>query len=432
MPVAERDRDHDPAPADAARERARLGILAPARGSERPLTGQLNTRPAPAKLGRTSTVFAGFFFLSGLTQTIVLTVLPVESLRVMGDAASVSLVYVGVGLAGFLGRLGIPMLTRVLQRMGVLSLGLGVLCLSLLLLWTETRAGLVFGLMLNVFAIACFEIVITLHVLDYIPRQELGRFEANRIFFSALPWTIGPWLGVYLQLNVAHWLPYVISAAAAALLLAAFRLLGFSGDPVARPPRRRTLNPALYLVRFFSQPRLRLGWALAAGRSSWWSMFQVYAPIYAIQSGLGAETGGAMVSVGVGFMWFVPLWGWLGRRYGLRWLLIAGYGATALVTVAAAGLMGAPVLGAAALVLAAFCAEIIDGAGNSLYLRAVHPFERSEMTAVFVSYRDFSQFAPPAVFSVVLSLFQLPAVFVAGGVMMAGMAGLCRYIPRRF
>jgi MFS family permease len=385
-----------------------------------------------AKPSRASTIFAGFFFLSGSTQTIVLTVLPVVTLRVMGDAATVSLVYVGVGLAGFLGRLGIPVLTKVLHRMGVLMLGLAVLCLSLLLLWTETRTGVVFGLMLNVFAIACFEIVLTLHVLDYIPRHELGRFEANRIFFSALPWTVGPWLGIYLQLNVAHWVPYLMSATTAVLLLIAFRLLGFAGDPVARAPRRRTMNPALYLLRFFSQPRLRLAWGLAAGRSSWWGMFQVYAPIFAIQSGLGAETGGAMVSVGVGFMWCVPLWGWLGRRYGLRWLLIAGYGSTAIVTIVAAALMRAPVLGAVILVLAAFCAEIIDGAGNSLYLRAVHPFERSEMTAVFVSYRDFSQFAPPAVFSVVLSLFELPAVFVAGGVMMLGMAGLCRYIPRRF
>ncbi|HEV3177545.1 MAG TPA: MFS transporter [Stellaceae bacterium] len=386
----------------------------------------------PAKLSRASTVFAGFFFLSGFTQTIVLTVLPVETLRVMGDAATVSVVYVGVGIAGFLGRLGIPVLTRVLHRTGVLTLGLSVLCLSLLLLWTETRGGVVFGLMLNVFAIACIEVVLTLHVLDYIPRHDLGRFEANRIFFSALPWTVGPWLGVYLQLNIAHWAPYLISAAAAGLLVTAFRCFGFSSDPVARMPRRRTLSPALYLVRFFSQPRLRLAWALAVGRSSWWGMFQVYAPIYAIQAGLGAEIGGAMVSVGVGCMWFVPLWGWLGRRFGLRWLLVMGYAATGLVTIVAAMLMGAPVVGAATLVLAAFAAEIIDGAGNSLYLRAVHPFERSEMTAVFVSYRDFSQFAPPAVFSVVLTLFELPAVFVAGGIMMLGMAGLCRYIPRRF
>jgi len=378
-------------------------------------------------------MFAGFFFLSGFTQTIVLTVLPVVTLRVMGNAQTVSLVYVAVGLAGFLGRLGIPVLTRVLHRPGVLTLGLGVLCLSLLLLWTETRGGVVAGLILNVFAIACFEVVLTLHVLDYIPRHELGRFEAVRIFYSALPWTLGPWLGVYLRENVAHWAPYLISLAMASLLLTVFRVFGFAGDPVARtPPRRRSLSPTLYLIRFFSQPRLRLGWALAVGRSSWWGMFQVYAPIYAIQSGLGAETGGAMVSIGVGWMWFVPLWGWLGRRYGLRRLLIAGYGSAALVTVAAAALMGAPIAGAVTLVAAAFCTEIIDGAGNTLYLRAVHPYERSEMTAVFVSYRDFSQFAPPAVFSVVLSVFQLPAVFVTGGIMMLGMTGLCRYIPKRF
>ena len=363
----------------------------------------------------------------------MLTVLPVTTLRVMGDAATVSVVYVAVGLAGFIGRLGIPVLTRVLHRLGVLTLGLGVLSFSLLLIWTETRGGVVLGLMLNVFAIACIEIVLTLHVLDYIPRHELSRFEAVRIFYSALPWTLGPWLGIYLRENVGHWAPYLISLSMAALLLAAFRGLGFAGAPVARAaPPRRSLSPALYLLRFFSQPRLRLGWALAAGRSSWWSMYQVYAPIYAIQSGLGAEIGGAMVSIGVGWMWLVPLWGWLGRRYGLRRLLIAGYGSAAIGTIAAAAFMGAPVVGAVMLVLAAFCTEIIDGAGNSLYLRAVHPYERSEMTAVFVSYRDFSQFAPPAVFSVVLSVFQLPAVFVTGGIMMLGITALCRYIPRRF
>ncbi len=362
-----------------------------------------------------------------------MTVLPVTTLRVMGDAATVSLVYVAVGLAGFLGRLGIPALTRVLHRLGVLALGAGVLALSLLLIWTETRAGVVPGLILNVFAIACFEVVLTLHVLDYIPRHELGRFEAVRIFYSARPWTLGPWLGVYLQENVAHWVPFAISIVMALLLLTAFRSLGFAGDPMARtPPRRRSLSPALYLVRFFSQPRLRLGWALAVGRSSWWGMFQVYAPIYAIQSGLGAEVGGAIVSIGIGWIWLVPLWGWLTRRYTVRRVLIVGYGSAAIVTIVAAAVMAAPIAGAVMLVLAAFCTEIIDGAGNSLYLRAVHSYERSEMTAVFVSYRDFSQFAPPAAFSVVLSIFPLPAVFVTGGIMMIGMTALCRYIPRRF
>jgi MFS family permease len=51
-------------------------------------------------------------------------------------------------------------------------------------------------------------------------------------------------------------------------------------------------------------------------------MFMVYAPIFAVQTGLGAEIGGAIVSAGLASMWSVPLWGWLGRRFGLRRLLI--------------------------------------------------------------------------------------------------------------
>ena len=376
-----------------------------------------------------STIFSVFFFLMGLAQTIVLTVLPVQSFHLLGDVRDVSLVYLGVGIAGFGGRLAIPLVVRVVRRLGALILGTVSLCLSGALLATETAIGLVPGLVLNVFAIACFEIVLNLCVLEHIARAELGRFEAKRIFFAAAPWTFGPWLGVWLQANVAHWVPFAISAATACALLAAF---GSSRFAVERAAPQRSANPLRYVPRFFAQPRLVLAWVLAAGRSSWWGMFQVYAPIFAVKSGLDAETGGAIVSIGIGTMWLVPLWGWVGRRYGIRSLYGFGYAATGAVSVSAAVLMGAPVLGAAVLLLAAFAAESIDGGGNSLYLRAVHPYERGEMTAVFASYRDVAQLVPPGVFSILLTAFDLPAVFVAGGAMMLGLAGLTRYIPRRF
>jgi predicted MFS family arabinose efflux permease len=198
------------------------------------------------------------------------------------------------------------------------------------------------------------------------------------------------------------------------------------------PRASRRLNPIYSIARFMAQPRLRLSWVLAVGRSAWWSMFQIYAPVYAIKTGLGAETGGLIVSIGVGWMWTVLLWGWLGRRFGIRRLLLFGYAATGCVTLATVPAMGTPLLGATMLVLSALVAETIDGAGNSLFLRAVHVHERSEMTSVFVTYRDFGQTAPPAVFAALLAIFELPAVFVAGGLMMLAMAGLTRYIPRRF
>src|SRR5262249_31644165 len=115
-----RDRRHGQAPADACRERTGLGILASTRGGWRPLTAPPHARRGtPTLASRATAVFAGFFFLSGFTQTILVTVLPVVTLSVMNDAQIVSLVYVAVGLAGFLGRLGIPALTRVLRRVGV-------------------------------------------------------------------------------------------------------------------------------------------------------------------------------------------------------------------------------------------------------------------------------------------------------------------------
>ncbi len=36
------------------------------------------------------------------------------------------------------------------------------------------------------------------------------------------------------------------------------------------------------------------------------------------------------------------------------------------------------------------------------------------------------------IYSLILLIFPLPAVFVASGSMMLGLAGLSRYIPRRF
>jgi MFS family permease len=160
-------------------------------------------------------------------------------------------------------------------------------------------------------------------------------------------------------------------------------------------------------------------------------MFFVYAPILAVTSGLSPEIGGLVVSIGTGWTWIVPLWGWAGRRYGLRALLRAGYAGAGAFSIAAALAAGVPWLGALLLVTAAFSAGTIDGAGNLLFLRAVHPYERAEMTTVFASFRDVTQVVPPAACSLLLLFFALPSVFVASGVMMLASAALATHIPRR-
>ena len=375
--------------------------------------------------------FSVLFFAYAVAQTILLTVVPLEAFRVLGSARAVSILYLGISLAGLAGRLAIPWLTELIRRRWVFSLGCASSMAAAALLSTETPHGLVAGLALNSFGAACLEITLNLYVLDHIPRHELSRFEPTRIFVSAAPWTIGPWLGVYLQETLAPIAPFAIAAACALALLALFWAIRLGENTVLHSMRRPPPNPIRYLRRFFAQPRLRLSWALAAARASWWNMFFIYAPIFAVTSGLGSETGAAMVSIGTGLMWSVPIWGWLGRRYGYRRLLAAGYFASGALTIVAAFLIPIPWLGAIALLLATLATETIDGAGNSLFLRAVHPYERSEMTTVFVCYRDVSQLVPPGVFSILLSVFNLSSVFVAGGLMMLIVATFTRHIPRR-
>jgi hypothetical protein len=53
------------------------------------------------------------------------------------------------------------------------------------------------------------------------------------------------------------------------------------------------------------------------------------------------------------------------------------------------------------------------------------------MTAVYPTYRDVGELAPPGVFSLLLKVFELPAVFVAGGVGIFALAMLSRKLHPR-
>lgn len=380
---------------------------------------------------RQTLAFLSLFFVPSVPQAMLLAVVPLEALHLLGDARSVTLLYVAAGLATVVGRFSIPLLVRLIRRRFVFSLGTVSLGASGILLALDRVPWLALGLVLSTFGFACIEITSQLYLLDHVSRPALRLFEPVRIFAIAGPWTVGPWLGVYLQQSVGFAAPFMVVSVAAVLLLAVFWRLRIGENAMLAAMRRPPPSLVRYLRRFFAQKRLRLAWTLASARSAWWAMFYVYAPIFAVTSGLGAETGGVAVSIGSGWIWLVPLWGWIGRRWGLRRLLAVGYAAAGVLSLGTALAFGVPLVCVGMLVLAALATETIDGAGNLLFLRAVHPYERAEMTTVFVSFRDMAQLGPPAACWVLLSLFSLSSVFVAGGVMMLGSAVLCRHIPRR-
>jgi len=377
----------------------------------------------------TAATFVILFSLIGFVRALLITVVPLRAHAFLGNAQLVSVLFFAVAFAGLLGSLAIPSLVHRYGRRHVFSAGITLSVTAAALMAVGTAGWFIAGMAANVLSITALEISLNLYIMEHIRRRELGRFEPMRVFFAAGMWTLGPWLGVWLHARVGPQAPFAVAAAASVLTLIYFLYLRMIDHPAVARTRKQPPNPLRYLIRFFAQPRLRLAWGLAVGRSAWWSMYFIYAPIHVVNSGLSPVWAGAIVSFGTASFFLVPLWSRIGRRYGLRRLLIAGYLGTGLVTIGVA--LNAGPVSVAALILAAAMAGIIDAAGNVPFLRAVHPHERPEMLTVYNSFRGVSQTVPPGVFALLLKALELPAVFVAGGAAMAGLAWLCRYLPRR-
>lgn len=390
--------------------------------------------PAPGRLSPKRPGVPGRFplallwGLSTVARGVLITVLPLTALRVFGDAQSVSEVYFGTSICALAFTLTTPWLIGRLGKRRVFILGCLLLALSAGLVALGQPLTVLAGMVVQLWGVLGVEIPLSLYVLDHVPRRDLVRFEPLRLVMAAGPWTVGPWLGVTMQVNLAPWSPFALSAGAAFVLLGCFLALGLGERMAARP---RPVGPLRLIPRFVRQPRLRLAWVMAFGRAGWWFMFFIYTPIYCVTSGLGAELGGAVVSLGSAGIFAAPLWGWVARRVGLRRHMTAAYALGGATTFAVALVAGLPWLGALLLLGACAVVSAIDGPGNTLFLRAVRPLERAEMTAVFMMYRDTAQLVVPGFYALLLLVLPLPFVFAASGLGTAALALVARYIPRR-
>ena len=138
---------------------------------------------------RRTVSFLGLFIVPGVAQSVLLTVVPLEALRLLGTARAVTLLYIAAGLAAVIGRLSIPMLVQSIQRRFVFSLGASLLVVSAALLASGGLTAFACGLALSSFAFACIEVTSNLYLLGHIPRHALRHFEPARIFACAGPWT---------------------------------------------------------------------------------------------------------------------------------------------------------------------------------------------------------------------------------------------------
>ena len=111
------------------------------RRARRPMSAAVPARPAAATIGALPRAQGDGVpqpvLRSGVAQAILLTVVPLEALRLLGNARGVTLLYVAAGLVAVAGRFSIPFLVRLIRRRFVFTLGALPLAASAALLATD-------------------------------------------------------------------------------------------------------------------------------------------------------------------------------------------------------------------------------------------------------------------------------------------------------
>lgn len=384
-------------------------------------------RHTPAPGARGFAVLAG---TEAITRGMLISVFPIVMYRAYRDSSLVSEIYFAVGLLSMIWGLLVPWLVRFVPRRWLYTGGAFSYMLSACLMVFGDGQIVTVALGLNMAATVTIFVCFNAYVLDYVASADLGKCETLRLFYSAAAWTVGPAGGVWL-LQLWEPAPFLIAGCSAMTLLAIFWWMRLGNGKLITRARAPTPNPVAYLARFFAQPRLVAGWLFAVFRSCGWWAYVVYVPVFAIESGLGENVGGTVLSLSNAMLFATPVMlKWIERR-SVRTAVRTGFlcSAAAFLAAGASGVWPWAVvillmIGSAFLVLLDICAGLP-------FLMSVKPSERTEMSAVYSSFRDVSGILSPGVAWLVLLVAPISGVFAVTGLGLLASWGLAgRLNPR--
>ena len=376
-----------------------------------------------------------FAILSGfeaMSRALVAATLPIQTQALFGNDESVSALVFAGSVTALAIALFIPKLSVMFGRARLCIAGICLIVLATGLFMLQLIPAQVLGFVCRAMGSAIFFAVLSMYIMDHVRRDQIGRSEPLRLLFIGLSWTLGPLAGVQLEAVWGPWAPFAASGAVGVTLLIYFWVLRFGNSPVIGSEAGKIKAASWAQVRlYFAQPRLTLAWLHAVGRGFFWGVFNIYSPLFAVQAGLGAAIGGAIVGIGSAFMLLMPLWGWLARTMGIRAVSLVCF------PMAAAGMFGAglitdaPWVAAGCLLIGTLGMAIVDGYGNALFLRACKPSQRTAMTPIFSTQRDLGEIGQAAVFAVLLIFLPVQIVFTVTGVVLLGLIWLSFYINER-
>ena len=379
-----------------------------------------------------STSLAMLTGIDGLARSILMSVLPLAALAAFGSKDAIASVYFASTIFTLIFTLNLATLERLLNRRGLVTLGALFLILAAIFFYTESAPLFAAGVSLRAAGASIFSVCMSLYIMDYIGKKELTQNESRRMLFMAGAWLIGPALGGWLYENGNELTVYLISGSASIAMLAYFWWLRLGDDKVIQAAAQSaSKNPINAIKEFMKQPRLRIAYFITLSRACFWVTVFVYGPIYIIEAGLPAWLGGILLSGVSSLLFLSPVIRRLADHFGTRQILI-GCSIIIGTNMLAIGLLGEPrPLGLLFIVLGSFGGVGMDVLVNIPFLRMVKPRQRTEMTAVFTTWRESASLLTQAL--VFLTLLIAPFwVFylILGGIQFAA-AVATSYLPRR-
>ena len=374
-----------------------------------------------------------FALLTGLDAAVrgsLISVMPLVVHEAMGTTQGSSQVYFFVGIVSLVWGLMVPWANRMMPRRWMYTSGglMYLIGMALALLGTPLSVALSLGC--NAMATVTIFVCLNAYVMDYVERSSLGRSQSMQMFYAAAPWAIGPVLGVWLH-NYWAPLPFLMAAFFAVAQITAFWILRLGNGKQITRAAGPAVNPLAYLGRFFAQPRLIAGWLFACIRSTGWWVYVVYLPYFCIEQGLGNDVGAAALSISNSMLFAAPFLLRFARRSSVRVSVRWAFGLCGGLFLLAALVAPLPWLAVATMMVASVLLVTLDIVGGLPFLMSVKPSERTEMSAVYSSFRDVSSIVTPGMAWAVLYVAPTAAIFAATAGLMGvawGIAG--RLHPR--
>lgn len=384
------------------------------------------TPSLPVSAQPTVESFARIAGLEALCRGCTLSVFPLLLYRAWGSAQLVSEIYFCAGLASLTAALLVPTLVRVFSRRQV------YLAAVSLYVWGAgfgalqgkwTTVALVCAIVAAAISFVCYNS----YVLDHVEKADFRRLETMRLLYGGAGWVVGPFAGVWL-LTLGGGAPFVLLAFAAIAMawligktpLGEGKFLSRGGDGAQGTQSARKANPVALIVRFFSQPRLVTAWLLPLVRSCGWWMFFVYLGIFAVENDLGDQVGGVASSVANMGLFLAPLMlVWMQGR-SVRVAIRAGCLGASACYLTATALSPWPWLTIGFLLAGTVFLVLLDTCAGLPFFMSVKPSERTEMSAVYSSFRDVSGIISPAIAWLVLQFAPVVGVFVVGALILLG------------